>query len=119
MLSKSFEVKTKMTASHLRFAFLLLLIAVWLVPGAVAEGAAQDLYKSKCAMCHGPDGSGNTAMGKKLGAHDFASPEVQKQTAAQLTEIIAKGKNKMPAYSGKISDEQIKQLVAHIRTFKK
>jgi mono/diheme cytochrome c family protein len=105
--------------SRLRFAFLLLLIAVWLVPAAVAEGAAQDLYKSKCAMCHGPDGSGNTPMGKKLGTHDFASPEVQKQTDAQLTEAITKGKNKMPAYAGKLSDEQVKQLVAYIRTFKK
>ena len=105
--------------SRLRFAFLLFVIAVWMVPAAVAEGAAQDLYKSKCAMCHGPDGSGNTAMGKKLGAHDFASPEVQKLSDAQLTEIITKGKNKMPAYAGKLSDEQIKQLVAHIRTFKK
>jgi cytochrome c6 len=98
---------------------LFLLVAVLLVPVAVAEGAAQDLYKSKCAMCHGPDGSGNTPMGKKLGTHDFASPEVQKQTDAQLTEAITKGKNKMPAYAGKLSDEQVKQLVAYIRTFKK
>lgn len=100
-------------------AVLLLVVALLLAPSALAAGSAQDLYKSKCAMCHGPDGSGNTAMGKKLGAHDFASPEVQKQSDAQLTEIIAKGKNKMPAYSGKLSDEQVKQLVAHIRTFKK
>jgi mono/diheme cytochrome c family protein len=70
-------------------------------------------------MCHGPDGSGNTPMGKKLGTHDFASPEVQKQTDAQLTEAITKGKNKMPPYAGKLSDEQVKQLVAYIRTFKK
>ena len=96
----------------------LLLLAVVLAPAAWAQ-SAQDLYKSKCAMCHAANGSGDTPMGKKLGARDFASPEVQKQTDAQLIEITAKGKNKMPGYEKKLTDDQIKQLVAYIRTFKK
>jgi mono/diheme cytochrome c family protein len=70
-------------------------------------------------MCHGADGRGDTPMGKKTGARDFASPEVQKQTDAQLIEITAKGKNKMPGYEKKLTDDQIKQLVAYIRTLKK
>ena len=100
-------------------AVLLLVVALLLAPSALAAGSAQDLYKSKCAMCHAANGSGDTAMGKKLGARDFASPEVQKQTDAQLIEITAKGKNKMPGYEKKLTDDQIKQLVAYIRTFKK
>jgi len=80
--------------------------------------AAQDgptLYKTKCAMCHGPDGKGETPMGKKLNVRDLGSPEVQKQTDAQLTAIISKGKNKMPPFEGKLTAEQIGQVLAHIR----
>ena len=80
--------------------------------------AAADLFKSKCAMCHGPDGSGS-AMGKKKGAHDFTAAEVQKMSDAELTEIITNGKNKMPKYADKLKPEEIKGLVAHIRTLKK
>jgi cytochrome c6 len=77
------------------------------------DGAS--LYKGKCAMCHGPDGKGDSPMGKKLNVRDLGAPDVQKQTGAELATIIEKGKNKMPAFSGKLTSEQITQLVAHIR----
>jgi mono/diheme cytochrome c family protein len=82
---------------------------------AAADSAA--LYKSKCAMCHGPTGAGDTPMGKKLALKSLASPEVQKNTDAKLVEVIAKGRGKMPAFGGKLTDEQIKQLVAVVRGF--
>ncbi len=85
---------------------------------AMAGTPAADVYKAKCAMCHGADGSGNTAMGKKYNLKSLGSPEVQKQSDAQLTEIITKGKDKMPAYDGKLSADEIKGLVAFIRTLK-
>jgi mono/diheme cytochrome c family protein len=84
---------------------------------------AQDapaLYKSKCAACHGPDGTGNTPTGKALGVTDLTSGDVQKQTDAQLTDSIANGKGKkMPAYKGKVTDDQIKGLVGYIRDLAK
>lgn len=80
-----------------------------------AQSPGETLFKTKCAACHGPDGKGEVAMGKKLGAHDLNSAEVQKQSDAQLMEVVTKGKNKMPAYDGKLSKEQIAQLVAYIR----
>ena len=82
---------------------------------ARAQGDAASLYKTKCAACHGDDGKGDTATGKKLGARDFASPEVQNETDAQLIEITAKGKNKMPGYEKSLKDSQIKDFVAYIR----
>ena len=85
---------------------------------AAADDSAA-LYKSKCAMCHGPTGAGDTAMGKKLALKPLASPEVQKNTDAKLLEVIAKGRGKMPMFGGKLSDEQIKQLVAVVRGFAK
>jgi mono/diheme cytochrome c family protein len=83
-------------------------------PAALADDAAA-LYKTKCAMCHAADGSGNVPMGQKTGAHDFRSPEIQKMTDAQLTEITTKGKNKMPGYDKKLTAEEIKGLVAYVR----
>jgi cytochrome c6 len=86
-------------------------------PAAVAQDAAST-FKSKCAACHGADGKGS-AMGQKLGTHDFSSPDVQKETDAQLTEIVTKGKGKMPAYGGKLEDSAIKDLVGYVRTLGK
>jgi mono/diheme cytochrome c family protein len=89
-------------------------------PVATGRPAAQggDLFKAKCAPCHGADASGNTVMGKKLNIRDLRSAEVQGQSDAQLAATISKGKGKMPAYGQSLSQEQIKQLVAFIRTLK-
>jgi len=81
------------------------------------DGAA--LFKAKCAACHGPDGKGDTSMGKVLKVRDLSSDDVQKQTDAELTAITENGKGKMPAYKGKLTDAQIKDLIAFIRTLKK
>jgi cytochrome c6 len=93
---------------------------------AVSVSRAQDTasgektFKAKCASCHGPDGSGNTAAGKAMGVLDLRSDEVQKQTDAQLIDATANGKGKkMPAYKGKLTDDQIKQLVAYMRDLAK
>ena len=88
------------------------LIAVCASPAFADEAAAT--YKSKCAMCHGADGKGG-----KMGTRDFASAEVKAETDAQLTDIITKGKGKMPAYSGKLKDTEIKDLVTYIRSLAK
>ena len=99
-----------------RIAILLALtvLVMMLAPAAFAGDAAA-LYKTKCAMCHAPDGSGNVPMGQKTGAHDFRSPEIQKMTDAQLIEITTKGKNKMPGYDKKLTADEIKGLVEYIR----
>ena len=93
-------------------AVLMVGIGLWSTPAA-ADDAAN--FKTKCAMCHGADGKGDTPVGKKMGTHDFASPEVQKMSDAELTDAITKGKNKMPAYAGKLSESDIKGLVAYVR----
>ena len=82
-----------------------------------ADGAA--VYKAKCASCHGPDGAGQTAMGKKMNLRDLGSPEVQKQTDAELYAWTADGKGKMPGYKTKLTEAEIKALVSFMRTLKK
>ena len=77
----------------------------------------QDLYKSKCQSCHGPDGKA-TPIGKKLGAKDFQDPDVSKLTEGDLVKTTSDGKNKMPAYKGKLTDDQIKALAKYIKEMK-
>ena len=106
-----------MNDSMLRLAKFLTLAAVGLflaAPSANAQGGAA-LYKAKCAACHGADGKASTPAGKQMGARDFASPDVQKESDDDLIAIVTKGKNKMPAYGSSLKDPQIKDLIAYVR----
>jgi mono/diheme cytochrome c family protein len=88
-------------------------------------GDAKASYESNCAKCHGPDGKGQTKMGQKLGAKDYTDPKVQeamKDDAAckAIKDGLkdADGKTLMKPSEG-MSDDEIKALVAYMRTFKK
>jgi len=89
-------------------------LALAMCTSAAAQDAAA-LYKTKCASCHAADGSGDTPVGKKLGVKSFSDPEVAKSTDAAWIDATKKGKGKMPAYDGKLTDDQIRGLVTFIR----
>ena len=93
-------------------AALLLTLAA--TASAYADGAA--VYK-RCAPCHGPDGSGQTPVGKNLKVRDLRSPEVQKLTDAEMTKVLVEGKGKMPP--SKLSAEDIKLVIGYVRSLKK
>ena len=80
-----------------------------------ASGAA--LWAQNCASCHGKDGSGNTAMGKKLGVQDYTKN--QSFSDAEAAEVIKNGRGKMKGYKDKLSDADVKALVAYVRSLKK
>ena len=105
----------KLTLSK-KLAVVVVAMAIFALPlASFAADAAADVFKSKCAMCHGPDGKG-----KMAGTKDLGSADVQKSSDADLAATITNGKPpKMPAYKGKLTDDQIKSLVAYVRTFKK
>jgi cytochrome c6 len=91
-----------------------LLLAVALPVAAFADGAAT--FKTKCAPCHGADGSGQTPVGKNLKVRDLRSAEVQKLSDAEITKVLSDGKGKMPA--SKLASADIKAVVGFIRTLK-
>jgi cytochrome c6 len=97
---------------------LLILLGVSVFPSRGDE-PGEPLYKAKCAACHGADGKGETSVGKANKLHNLGSPDVQKQSDTDLTELITNGKNKMPAYGKSLKPGQIKDLVAYIRGFAK
>ena len=70
-------------------AVLLTAFALFLILPSLSW-AQEDLYKAKCAGCHGADGKG-TAAGKKMGAPEFSSPAVQKMSNADLVDYIENG----------------------------
>ena len=97
-----------------RLAMVAVLVAGVGILSTTASADDAATFKAKCAMCHGADGKGS-AVGQKMGVHDFTSADVQKMSDAELTDVITKGKNKMPAYAGKLQESDIKGLVAYIR----
>jgi cytochrome c6 len=72
-------------------------------------------YKSKCNACHGPDGSGNTPVGKSLKVADLRTDAVQKKTDVELVQFIGEGKGNMPSFKNSTPEDQIKAIVAHVR----
>ncbi|MBI4659834.1 MAG: cytochrome c [Verrucomicrobia bacterium] len=82
-------------------------------------------WKTHCVSCHGKDGKGETKAGKKAGAKDMTDTKYQ----ADLTDAKAfkqikegmkeDGKERMKAFGDKLSDDEIKALIAYVRKFKK
>ena len=84
-----------------------------------AQSDAQKLYDTNCAKCHGPDGSGNTTVGKAVGAKDLRSAEAKKLTDAEIATQIEQGKNNMPPFGGTLNKAQIQSLIPIVRDFAK
>lgn len=96
-----------------------LVAALFLIAVPLPAQDAAVLYKTKCAACHGPDGKAETAIGKANKLRDLGSAEVQKQSDDELSAIMTNGKGKMPAYGKSLKPEQVKELVAYIRSLAK
>jgi cytochrome c6 len=104
--------------NQIKFAFMGIMVAVTVSP-VLAQSSGADTYKAKCQMCHGADGHGNTPAGKAMNARPFNSPDVLKESDTDLMAVIKNGKNKMPAFTGKLTDAQITDVVAYIHTLQK
>ena len=86
---------------------------------AVAQSAGADVFKAKCALCHGTNGLADTPAGKVLKAASFKDPMIIKTPDAELVAIVKSGKNKMPSFQDKLTDDQVKAAIAYIRTLQK
>ena len=84
-----------------------------------AQAPGADTYKAKCQMCHGADGLGATPAGKAMKAVPFTDPQILNKSDADLIAATKSGKGKMPAYAGKLSDGDIKAVIAYVHTLQK
>src|SRR5205823_10882808 len=105
-----------------------ILLAVALSIAAMTSMRAADVkenWERNCQKCHGADGKGQTKMGRQSGVKDYTDPKVQAElkdeNAVKIIKegIVEKDKKKMDPYKDKLTDEEIKALIAYIRTFKK
>src|SRR5689334_3442370 len=104
--------------NFVQVTWLLVLLVAIVSTSAFADSGA-DTFKSKCAACHGATGAADSAMGKSMHIKDLGSADVQSKSDAQLTEIITKGQKPMPGYEGKLTGDQINDVVKYVRTLKK
>lgn len=87
-------------------------------------GEAKENWEKQCAKCHGPDGKGETKMGKKLGLKNLADPKVQAELKDdEMLKAIKQGiKDKQDVVQMKpaegVSDDETKALVKYVRGFK-
>ncbi len=81
------------------------------------SAAATATFRTKCAMCHGPDGSGSE-VGKSMNVPDLRSPVVQKLPDVQLAQIISDGKGGMPSFKSSLSEDQVHSLVTYVRSLR-
>jgi mono/diheme cytochrome c family protein len=102
----------------LNFVAIFCLAASIATPGFAQSGGA-DVFNSKCAPCHGTNGLAATPAGKALKAASFKSAAAVKASDAELIATVHSGRNKMPSFAGKLTDDQIKSAVAYIRTLQK
>src|SRR5437870_5197994 len=91
----------------------------------VSAAEVKENWGKNCQKCHGADGKGNTKMGRQSGVKDYTDPKVQEElkddNAVKIIKegIVEKDKKKMDPYKDKLTDEEIKALIAYIRAFKK
>jgi cytochrome c551/c552 len=106
----------------------LLLLAVIGVAGAAlsaSAGDAKEIFEKNCTKCHGPDGKGQTKMGQKVGIKDYSDAKVQagftdEEAVKALKEGLKDKEGKVlmkPAEN--VTDDDIKALIATMRSFKK
>jgi len=102
----------------LLFVGLALFVASTARANPAPDGAASSAtFRTKCAVCHGPDGGGS-ATGKSMNVPDLRSEAVQKRPDAELTQIISDGKGGMPPFKSSLSEAQIHDLVNYVRSLR-
>lgn len=107
-------MKTNRLVTFLAVAALVLPVA--------AVASASDHWDNLCAKCHGPDGKGDTKMGRKFKVEDLSTAEFQaklnvEKLAAMIREGDATTKQHKKAMADELSPDDAKALVEHIRTF--
>lgn len=87
---------------------------------AAADADTEKVYLDKCSVCHGADGAGKTAKGKKLNVKDVHSPDAQKMSEAQFADIIMKGKGKdMDGFEKELGKDTCEKLAAYMKDLSK
>lgn len=96
---------------------VILSSALLMFASVCAFADAKDTYMSKCSVCHGPDGAGKTAKGRKLKVKDVRET-AKKVNVAEMIKIVETGKSPdMDGFAKDLSKDEIKAVVDYYRAF--
>jgi mono/diheme cytochrome c family protein len=73
--------------------------------------SGENIYSTQCATCHGKNGD--------LGASGATALSQSKLNLQQRIEVITNGRAKMMAYSGLLSEVEIKAVAEYLEKLKK
>ena len=82
--------------------------------------SGQALFAEHCAACHGPRGQGDGYAGLTPPPADLTSPKASTQLAPQLIRTVHEGRpnTAMGAWNQLLSNQQIEDVVAYLRTLR-
>ena len=97
------------------------LVLALLAGGAMcwAQSGGEATYKAKCQMCHGASGEGDTPAGKAMKVKPFSDPVMIKMSDTTILNLTKNGSGKMPAFTAKLTDAQLKEVVEFIHELQK
>jgi len=91
-----------------------------LMMAAPQDKDAKQVYLDKCSVCHGEDGKGQTAKGKKLKVKDVASADVKKMTDADFLNAVLKGKGQdMDGFEKELGADMCNKISTYMRSLAK
>jgi cytochrome c6 len=86
-----------------------LVLALFTPLAALAGDSGLVVFHGKCTRCHGADGKGKAIF-------NTPSMVTSRLTAAEMEQVIASGRAKMPAFKAQLSDEEIRAVASFIKT---
>jgi len=99
------------------------LLAFLASAGLALAAEPPQTWTENCASCHGGNGKGATRAGRQAGVKDLTDVEYQKKFSDEETFARIKngakdesGKEEMKAFGDKLTDEQINELIAFVRS---
>ncbi|HEX6804054.1 MAG TPA: cytochrome c [Terriglobales bacterium] len=112
-------MKVRSERSDVRKAWFVILLfaacASLVAQESAKSSSGKATFKSKCVLCHGLDGSGNTPLGKQLQAANLRSKDVQKLSDEKLHQVVHDGQANMPSFADQLSDDEINQVIKYVR----
>ena len=98
----------------------IFIVALFASHHSFAQTSGADIFKTKCAMCHGETGLVILPLANRWGWFPINPQRLLKMTTAAMTALVKNGKNnKMPAFNGQLTDAQIKDVLLYVRTLQK
>jgi len=98
-----------------RIFSVIILLGLLMLPMFATAGdpfAGSAIYTEYCTVCHGADGRGEVA-----GTPSFRGGRLMMKGDRELVNIINNGKDIMPSFRGMLTDSEMQDIVAYLRTF--